>query len=148
MVVRAVSRRQGTPTAREALSWSAPVVSTMVRRGEITEAAWEQIEPLLPENGRKGRRWGGHRTAVDGTLWKLRTGAPWRTLPARYGPWQTCFDRCNRWRRDGTRDRLLEHAQTKSDAVGEVGWEVSAGRYGRSRRSRPPARRGGQEASR
>jgi transposase len=91
---------------------------------EIIDAAWEQIEPPLPENGRKGSWWGDHRTAVDGTLWKLRTGAPWRTLPARYGPWQTCFDRCNRWRRDGTRDRLLGHAQTRSDAVGEVGWEA------------------------
>jgi transposase len=38
---------------------------------------------------------------------------------------ETCFDRFNRWRRDGTWDRLLAHAQTKSDAVGDVEWEVS-----------------------
>jgi transposase len=97
----------------------------MVIRREITDAAWEQIEPLLPKNGRKGGRWSDHRTVIDGILWKLRTGAPWRDLPERYGPWQTFFDRFNRWRRDGTWDRLLEHAQTKSDAVGEVEWEVS-----------------------
>jgi transposase len=72
------------------------MVSTMVRRAEITDAAWEQIEPLLPKNGRKGSRLVGYRTAVDGILWKLRTGALWRDLPERYGPWQTCFDRCNR----------------------------------------------------
>ena len=30
-----------------------------------------------------------------------------------------------RWRRDGTWDRLLARAQTKSDAVGEVEWLVS-----------------------
>ena len=66
-----------------------------------------------------------HRTVVNGILWKLRTGSPWRDLPERYGPWQTCFDRFNRWRRDGTWDRLLAHAQTKSDAVGEIEWEVS-----------------------
>jgi transposase len=29
-----------------------------------------------------------------------------------------------RWRRDGTWDRLLAHAQTKSDAVGELEWVV------------------------
>ena len=97
----------------------------MVRRGEITDRAWHQIEPLLPEYGQSGGRWRDHRTVIDGILWKLRTGSPWRDLPERYGPWQTCFDRFNRWRRDGTRDRLLAHAQTENDAVGEVEWEVS-----------------------
>ena len=58
-------------------------------------------------------------------MWKLRTGAPWRDLPERYGPWQTRYDRFIRWRRDGTWDRLLAHAQTKSDAVGELEWVVS-----------------------
>lgn len=62
---------------------------------------------------------------INGILWKLRTGAPWRDLPKRYGPWQTCADRLYRWRRDGTWDRILTHAQTRSDAAGEVVWEVS-----------------------
>ena len=62
---------------------------------------------------------------INGILWKLRTGAPWRDLPERYGPWQTVYDRFVRWRRDGTWDRLLADAQTQSDAVGEVVWEVS-----------------------
>jgi transposase len=62
---------------------------------------------------------------VNGILWKLRTGAPWRDLPSRYGPWQICYERFVRWRRDGTWERLLSEAQTKSDAVGEVEWLVS-----------------------
>ena len=98
----------------------------MVRRGEITDRAWEQIEPLLPRvGGKRGGQWRDHRTVINGILWKLRTGSPWRDLPEKYGPWQTCFDRFNRWRRDGTWDRLLTHAQAKSDAVGDVEWEVS-----------------------
>ncbi len=96
----------------------------MVRRGELTDEAWEHIAPLLPENGRRGKQWRDHRTVINGILWRLRTGAPWRDLPERYGPWQTCHDRFVRWRRDGTWDRLLAHAQTKSDAAGEVRWEV------------------------
>jgi len=48
-----------------------------------------------------------------------------RDVPSRYGPWQTCYDRFVRWRRDGTWERLLSHVQTKSDAVGEVEWLVS-----------------------
>ncbi len=67
-----------------------------------------------------------HREVINGILWKLRTGSPWGDLPEEsYGPWQTCYDRFARWRQDGTWKRLLAHAQTKSDAVGEVVWEVS-----------------------
>ena len=64
-------------------------------------------------------------TASCGRRARERTGAPWRDLPERYGPWQTCADRLSRWRREGLWDRLLTHVQTKSDAVGEVIWEVS-----------------------
>jgi transposase len=101
----------------------------------LTEEAWSVIAPLLPATGRRGGQWRDHRTVINSiliiapsstaVLWKLRTGAPWRDLPERYGPWQTCADRLYRWRRDGTWDRILAHAQTTSDAVGEVVWEVS-----------------------
>ena len=91
----------------------------MVGRGELTEAAWCVIAPLLPSStGRRGGQWRDHRTVINGILWKLRTGAPWRDLPERYGSWQTCADRLYRWRRDGTWDRILAHVQTRSDAVG------------------------------
>jgi transposase len=97
----------------------------MVGRGELTDKAWDRIEPLLPKNGRRGKQWQDHRRVINGILWKLRTGAPWRDLPERYGPWQTCYDRFARWQRDGTWDRLLTHTQTKSDAIGDIVWEVS-----------------------
>jgi transposase len=58
----------------------------MVGRGELTDTAWEQIRPRLPANGRRGQQWVEHRRIVNGMLWKLRTGAPWRDLPERYGP--------------------------------------------------------------
>jgi transposase len=97
----------------------------MVGRGELTDAAWNQIAPLLPANKRRGGQWQEHRRVINGILWKVRTGAPWRDLPERYGPWQTCYDRFVRWQRDGTWERILTQVQTKSDAVGEVIWEVS-----------------------
>ena len=65
----------------------------MVKKGKLTDEAWARIAPLLPEYGRRGVRWRNHREVVNGILWKLRTGAPWRDLPERYGPWQTCYDR-------------------------------------------------------
>jgi transposase len=97
----------------------------MVGRGELTETAWSIIEPLLPANQQRGGQWRDHRRVINGILWKLRTGAPWRDLPERYGAWQTCADRLYRWRRNGTWDRILAPVQTKSDAVGEIIWEVS-----------------------
>src|SRR5829696_7118481 len=96
----------------------------MVGRGELTDSTWERIAPLLPEDGRPGGRWRSHRVVVDGILWKLRTGAPWRDVPARYGPWQTCYDRFVRWRRDGTWDRLLALVQSAADAAGRIDWTI------------------------
>jgi hypothetical protein len=54
----------------------------MVGRGEITDNAWEQIALLLPDNGRRGGQWSEHRKVVNGILWRLRTGPPWRDLPS------------------------------------------------------------------
>jgi transposase len=96
-----------------------------VGRGELTDRAWTAIAPLLPAGGERGGQWEDHRRVINGILWRLRTGAPWRDLPERYGPWQTVYDRLVRWRRDGTWDRLLTQVQTKNDAVGAVVWEVS-----------------------
>ena len=73
---------------------------SLVGRGALTEAAWRVIAPLLPSSGgRRGGQWRDQRTVSNGILWKLRTGAPWRDLPERYGPWPTCADRLYRWRR-------------------------------------------------
>jgi transposase len=54
----------------------------MVDRGELRDQAWSSIEPLLPAS-RRGGQWRDHRTVINGIVWKLRTGAPWRDLPER-----------------------------------------------------------------
>ena len=62
---------------------------------------------------------------INAILWKLRTGAPWRDLPERYGPWKTAHERLRRWTADGTWDRLLDEVVVKDDAVGNVEWVLS-----------------------
>jgi transposase len=62
---------------------------------------------------------------INAILWKLRTGAPWRDLPERYGPWKTAHERLRRWTADGTWDLILEHVVVKDDAVGRVEWTFS-----------------------
>jgi transposase len=97
----------------------------VVGRGELTDTAWARIEPLLPPPRGRGRRWRDHRQVVNAILWKLRTGAPWRDLPERYGPWKTAHERLRRWTADGTWDRLLDEVVVKDDAVGNVEWVLS-----------------------
>jgi putative transposase len=45
---------------------------------------------------------------LNGIFWRLRTGAPWADIPARYGPYTTCVIRFDRWRKAGVWDRLLD----------------------------------------
>jgi transposase len=96
----------------------------VVRRDGLTDASWAVIEPLLPEAGKRSGRWRDHRQVIDGILWKTRTGAPWRDLPERYGPWKTCHERLRRWTADGTWDRILAVAQVRDDGV-PVDWVIS-----------------------
>ncbi|WP_346094607.1 IS5 family transposase, partial [Pseudonocardia benzenivorans] len=91
----------------------------------MTDRAWARIEPLLPEVVGNGRRWRDHRQVINAILWKLRTGAPWRDLPERYGPWKTAHERLRRWTADGTWDRILDSAVVKDDSVGAVEWTIS-----------------------
>ena len=62
---------------------------------------------------------------INAILWKLRTGAPWRDLPERYGPWKTAHERLRKWTADGTWERILDQVIVKDDAVGHVEWTVS-----------------------
>ena len=61
---------------------------------ELTESEWERIRGLLPPEHRKEGKRGrpakcDKRTGMNGLLWIVGGGAPWRELPPRYGPWQT-----------------------------------------------------------
>jgi transposase len=61
---------------------------------------------------------------VNGILWVLRTGAPWRDLPERYGSWSTVYSRFQRWRKAGTWDAIFAAVQQEADAAGELDWEI------------------------
>jgi transposase len=48
------------------------------------------------------------RRVLNGIFWVLRSGAPWRDLPERYGPRTTCHNRFVRWRKAGVWDRMMD----------------------------------------
>ena len=87
----------------------------------MTDAQWARLEPLLPPE-KPGRPNDDHRRILNGILWVLNSGAPWRDLPRRYGPVGTVSSRFYRWRRSGVWHRVLEELQ--ADAEGRVGWEL------------------------
>jgi transposase len=78
----------------------------------LTDEQWARLEPLLPDPPKRadgrGRPWRQAREVLDGVLWVLRTGAPWRDLPERYPPYQTCHRRFQRWVKEGVLSRVLE----------------------------------------
>ena len=92
-------------------------------RGDLSDVQWTLIESLLPRQ-KRGGRWNDHRTTLDGILWILRTGAPRRDLPERYGKWGSVHGRFNRWRRDGTIDRILKALRIRLDKEGHIDWDL------------------------
>ncbi len=64
-------------------------------RYDLSDEEWRLVEPLLPKPG-KGKHRGDDRRVANGIFYVLRTGAPWRDLPERYGPYATVYNRFNR----------------------------------------------------
>ena len=92
-------------------------------RYELSDARWNMIRHHFPpRGGRRGGQWRDHRTVVNGILWVLCSGAAWRDLPERYGPWQTAHRRLLAWRRSGLWDRVLADLRAAADARGLIDW--------------------------
>jgi transposase len=90
---------------------------------ELTEEQWNIIKHILPEDlvrpDRRGRAWSERRQVLNGFLWILRTGAPWKDLPARYGAYQAVHRRFQHWVRSGVLEQvLLAVAQDLKDRGG------------------------------
>ena len=94
-------------------------------RDVLTDAQWERLHTLLPpQKPRTGRPANDHRTVLEGILWILRTGCPWRALPQRYGSWKTVSSRFYRWEKAGVWDRVLSELQRQADAEGRLDWSL------------------------
>ena len=93
----------------------------MLRRYELNDDEWNRIVNLLPpENtGKRGRPRKCNRTILNGMVWIARSGAPWRDLPERYGPWETVYSRFRKWIEDGAKKGglPLKSAGAEADQV-------------------------------
>ena len=83
-----------------------------MRRFELSDEQWQRVESLLPGRaGSPGRSADNNRLFLEAVLWIVRTGAPWRDLPERFGEWNSVFQRFNRWAKKGVWQRVFDALQ-------------------------------------
>ena len=92
-------------------------MATQTRRYEISDGERERIEGLIPkrEAGTRGRPPKENRKMLNGILWVTRSGAAWRDLPERYGPWETVYKRFAKWQEDEVVLRIFIELSVEAD---------------------------------
>jgi transposase len=80
-------------------------------RHRLTNEQWQLIADLFPPPAKTGRPPTDRRLVVDGILWVLRSGSPWRDLPEKFGPWETIYGLFNAWNAGGKLDEILSRLQ-------------------------------------
>ncbi|MBC9220068.1 transposase, partial [Escherichia coli] len=67
---------------------------------------WKKLKPILQEIGIYD--YSNLRKTVEGILYKMRTGIPWRDLPRYFGKTNTIFKAFNRWSQSNKLIKLFE----------------------------------------
>ena len=94
-------------------------------RNRLSDDAWECVEDLFPKRKSTGRPPNDRRMVLDGILWVLRTGSPWRDLPEEFGPWQSVWRLFDTWNSNGLLSQMLKRlqaAQIDADLVSSELW--------------------------
>ena len=86
----------------------------------LTDEEWELIADVFPEPAPTGRPRRDARTVLDGVLWVLRTGSPWRDVPEEFGAWKTCWRMFDQWNADGTLAEILHRLQAAFVTAGAI----------------------------
>ena len=82
----------------------------------LTDAQWAKMEPhCLGKAGDPGRSGAGNRLFVEGVLWIVRTGSPWRDLPPGFGTWNSVYVRFRDWVKAEVFQRLFEACSDEPD---------------------------------
>lgn len=75
----------------------------------LTDAQWSAIQEFFPQKDDRspGRPRRDPREVLDGVLWICRTGAPWKDLPNKFPPYQTCHRYFQHWNQEGIWNKIL-----------------------------------------
>ena len=76
---------------------------------DLTDAEWERLEPLIPAISPEAAHVKHtRREIVNGILYVLRSGCPWRLLPHDLPAWSTVYDDFRQWRNEGLWDQVMQ----------------------------------------
>jgi transposase len=90
-----------------------------MHRHELSDEQWKQVERLIPiRRGPRAAR--GDRDFVNAVMWRVKTGAPWRDIPERYGSWKTVYNRFDRWAKRGLWEHLFKELRMEVDDAGSL----------------------------
>lgn len=92
----------------------------MVKRYELSDEAWTVVPDLFTETLGRGRPRLSDRLMPDGMLWVLCSGAAWRDMPERFGPWSTTSQQFRSWRNQGTFDQMLKRLHLRLNEQGLI----------------------------
>ena len=82
----------------------------------LSDAQWARMAELIPgKPGDPGRSGTDNRRFMEAVLWIVRTGSPWRDLPATFGNWNSVFRRFRCWTVAGVFDRLFKALRDDPD---------------------------------
>jgi transposase len=86
----------------------------------LADEDWALIADVFPSPAATGRPRCDPRRVLDGILWVLRTGSPWRDLPEEFGAWKTAWRMFDQWNSDGTFDTILRRLQGSFATAGAI----------------------------
>lgn len=90
-------------------------------RHVLSDKAWLEVAKAIDQvRSRRGRPGYDDRRFFEAACWILRTGAPWRDLPAMFGRWEATYRRFTRSRR-GNRARIHHQLRNRLGIAGAVG---------------------------
>jgi len=97
----------------------------LVHRHSLTDAQWEILQKLMiyPPIGRPPD---DERRNINGILWILKTGAPWRDMPKEFGYWNTVYQRFLTLTVNGTISQIFKALVQMKYDLGEMDLEFAA----------------------
>jgi len=94
---------------------------------EISDDLWTLIEPILLEDcpphegpGRKRIDW---RAAINGIIYRMRSGCQWNHLPKQFGDDSSVHRWFQRWNKNGVMEKIWSKLASACDELAGVNWD-------------------------